>query len=150
MRYLALLLVLFLQEVPFKSKNEFEIKLNYEFKQRPAPQAVKVSFEKSVDSRDNQAILPYLALDINILSVGPATRVKFSNNSEGYTGSKKVKDGSQFHLVIGFTDDVKDRVTAHEHILTFIDNEKRELSRIVLFIDTDGTFLVNGEQRGRF
>jgi hypothetical protein len=70
--------------------------------------------------------------------------------SQGLVNKKLKHPLTTFPLVIGYTDDVKDRVTPHEYILTFLSEDKTPLSRIVIFIDEDGTFAVNGEKRGRF
>jgi hypothetical protein len=154
MKYLfALYLFVVLQEVPYKPFGEFEIKLKYEFRQRPpVANATTVTFDGSSNSqhRDAGALLPFLTLNVNIISAGAATRIKFTHNKNLQPTTKKVRDGASFPMEIGFTDDVKDRVTPHEYFLTFVGDDKKEISRIVLFIDEDGTFLVNGEKRGRF
>jgi hypothetical protein len=154
MKYLfALYLFIALQEVPYKPNNEFEIKLKYEFRQRPSPaNGSTVAFDVSSNSqhRDAGALLPFLTLNVNVISAASATKVKFTHNKNQQPTTKKVKDGASFPMEIGFTDDVKDRITPHEYFLTFIGEDKKEISRIALFIDEDGTFLVNGEKRGRF
>jgi hypothetical protein len=53
-------------------------------------------------------------------------------------------------LDIGYTDDVKDRLVASQYTITFLGEEKNQISRIVIFIDKDGTFFVNDEIRGKF
>jgi hypothetical protein len=51
---------------------------------------------------------------------------------------------------MGFTTDMKDRVTPYEYVLIFYDKKKNEISKIVIFIGEDGAFIVNGEKRGQF
>ena len=51
---------------------------------------------------------------------------------------------------MGFTDDVKAHVSPYEISIIFASKEKKEISRIHLLIQEDGTFLVNGEKRGKF
>jgi hypothetical protein len=53
-------------------------------------------------------------------------------------------------LDMGFTDDMIDRVHAHEYTLTFIDANKLPVNRIVINVAEDGSFFVNGEKRGKF
>jgi hypothetical protein len=53
-------------------------------------------------------------------------------------------------LEVGFTDDVKDRVTPHHYFLTLVSPKKTETSKIEILIEEDGTFFVNGEKRGKF
>ncbi len=52
-------------------------------------------------------------------------------------------------LDLGYTDDIKDRVSAYEYVAYFLSDDKKPLSRVVLFFDKDGTYYVNGEKRGR-
>lgn len=151
MKYLLFLsIALLFQDVPFKPKDEFDIKLNYEFRQRPASSSNKIVLDKSREDPNEGGILPYLTLKLNVLHAGAAVKARLSNNKDPLVSVRKIKDGSSFPIDIGFTDDVKDRVTAHEHIVTFLSEDRTEISKVVLFIDEDGTFLVNGEKRGRF
>lgn len=156
MKILQILLIIFVvQEVPFKPKEEFEITLDYQFKQRPAADRATVQLDETnaeYERRNSTAMLPFLTLNIKILDNAGATRVRITNNLNKAVTNKKLKEGeiTLIPLQIGYTDDVKDRVTAHEHIFTFINEERKELSRLVIFIDEDGSFLVNGEKRGRF
>ena len=151
---LLLLLVSFYQEVPFKAKEEFELKLDYDFKQRPMDDRTVVRMDETaaqhVRRTSASGMLPYLVVRVNVLQDAGAARVKITNNLNVNLGSKKVKEGLIVPVVFGFTDDVKDRVTPYEYTLSFISAERKELSRIVLFIEKDGTFIVNGEVRGRF
>jgi len=50
---------------------------------------------------------------------------------------------------MGYTDDIKGRVTEHEYTVYFLSKDKKPVSRIVIYFQEDGTFLVNGEKRGR-
>jgi hypothetical protein len=142
-----------LQQVPFKASEDFDLKLEYQFKQRPAPEKTSVHFDetrKEHERRTSTAMLPYLMIRVNLLKVSQEeVRVKITNNRERST-SKKVEEGSSLLLDLGFTDDIKDRVSPHEYNLMFVSAEKKELSRIHLLIEEDGTFLVNGEKRGKF
>jgi hypothetical protein len=151
--YLLLFFLSFAQTVPFKPKEEFEVKLNYEFRPRPTENTAKIRFEDTRSDREKQSsssVLPYLKLNINILAAAGAVKAKFQNNKNGNLASKKVKDGVILPIDIGYTDDVKDRVAAHHYTVTFLNEDKTEISKIVIFIDKDGTFLVNDEKRGKF
>jgi hypothetical protein len=155
MKFLVFLLLIisFSQEVPFKSKDEFEVKLDYQFKQRPPDDNTVIHVDETHRDRERRtstAILPYLILNVKMLQTGEASRVRISTNISQQTSIRKIKEGVIIPIEIGFTDDAKDRVTAHEYALTLLTDDRAELSRIVLFIGEDGTFLVNGERRGRF
>jgi hypothetical protein len=155
MQFINLLLIVFTlsQTTPLKPRDEFEVKLNYEFRQRPGQSASKVRFDETEEEHNrnsSMAVLPYLKLSINILTSAGAVKAKFHNNKNENLQSRKVKDGVILPLDIGYTDDAKDRVAAHEYTITFIGEDKNEISKIVIFIDKDGSFLVNGEKRGKF
>ncbi|MEX1239834.1 MAG: hypothetical protein WEB30_08955 [Cyclobacteriaceae bacterium] len=147
--FIFILAFLFLQELPFKSKDEFEIKLDYQFKQRPLPDHNTVHLGK--DYERNPGVLPYLVLDIKLLKLpSEKMRVRIINNLNARAISRKVDLNSPVGLDLGFTDDMKDRVTAHRYTLTFITQDKTPVEIIVINVDEDGSFFVNGEKRGKF
>jgi len=151
--WLLCLIISFQAEVPFKPKNEFEIKLNYSFKQRSPEEHNTFRYdahEKGHNSQNSSSMLPYLILNVKILkATSTEMKLKVVNNLSGKTISKKVHEGLEFEIVMGFTDDVKDRVTANEYTI-FMQNEKREhQSKIVIFVGEDGAFLINDEVRGK-
>ena len=142
---------LFLQEISFKPKEEFEIKLDYQFKQRPSPDANTVHLGSDYDRRNTPTVLPYLVLNVKILSLpSEKMRVHITNNRHQRDAFKKVEVNSVIELDLGFTDDMKDRVTAYHHTLTFVDKDKKPVNAIVINVDVDGSFFVNGEKRGKF
>ncbi|HYC86645.1 MAG TPA: hypothetical protein VEB86_15540 [Chryseosolibacter sp.] len=150
-----LIFSLFLQEIPYKAAEDFEIKLEYQFKQRPPAETTTVirydESQKERDRRMSTAMLPYLMIRVNLLKVPvEEVRVKAIDNLNHALLNKKIKGGDSFLLDLGFTDDVKDRVAPHEYNLYFLSPDKAQLSRIHLFVEEDGTFLVNGEKRGKF
>jgi hypothetical protein len=155
MRYLAVFFFAFLfQELPYKPNEEFEIKLNYQFKQRPIrdQNAIHLSeSQKEYDRRTSSDLLPYLILNVKMLKLSEEeVRLKIINNLDQRIISKKIETGTIVPLDLGFTADVKDRVNPHEYMLTFLSPKKQELSKIVIHVDEDGSFLVNGEKRGKF
>jgi hypothetical protein len=155
MRYLAIFFFAFLfQELPYKPNEEFEIKLNYQFKQRPIrdQNAIHLSeSQKEYDRRTSSDLLPYLILNVKMVKLSEEeVRLKIINNLDQRIISKKIETGSIVPLDLGFTADVKDRVNPHEYMLTFLSPKKQELSKIVIHVDEDGSFLVNGEKRGKF
>jgi hypothetical protein len=154
MKYLSLCLLLFqLTDLPYKPKEEFEIKLDYKFKQRPSSDRTVVHMDETVGEKEKRIstdMLPYLILNVKVLKLNEEVKMKISNNLGQRVFSKKVEEGTIVPLDVGFTADIKDRVSPHEYILTFVNAEKNATSRIVIFVDKDGSFLVNGEKRGRF
>lgn len=146
-----ILLIPVLTEVPYKPKDEFEIKIDYQFKTRaPAEQKANVYEAESREVKTG-VILPYLVLKVNILALkNEETRVKITTNMKGGLTSKKIEVGSTLLIDVGFTDDAKDQVTANEFTLTFFDKDKKEVNRIFIKIEEDGSFYVNDEKRGKF
>ena len=142
----------FFQEIPLKPKEEFEIKLDYQFKQRPTadPNTVNLG-ESSKVQRTSSGVLPYLILNIKMLALpDERTRVNITTNLSERPVTKRVSLNSVLALDMGFTDDMIDRVHAHEYTLTFIDANKLPVNRIVINVAEDGSFFVNGEKRGKF
>lgn len=150
----GILAFIFFQEVPFKPKEEFEVKLNYDFKQRPAAEFNTVRFGESAreyQERVTSSVLPYLILNITPLVLREEKmRVRIATNLQDKTLTKKAGLRSPITLDLGFTDDMKDRVTPHEYILTFIASDKTPVDRIIIRIEEDGSFYVNNEKRGKF
>ena len=66
----ALMLLFAFQDAPYKAKEEFEVKLNFEFRQRPHnPNAYK--FEGNASAPEPTGPLPYLKLNLKILKLSP-------------------------------------------------------------------------------
>lgn len=148
-----ILFMFFFQDLPFKPKEEFEIKLDYKFKQRPSPERSVVNLNETRaehDRRTSNDLLPYLVLQVKMLKLNDESRIRVTNNLDSKAFNKKIEEGIVVPLDLGFTADVKDRVTAHEYVITFLSPQKSEVSRILINVDKDGSFFVNGEKRGRF
>ena len=161
MNYLVIYIFLgFLQDadVPFKQNDEFEIQIDYQFKQRSNTSTnsnytidLTETVKEQERKRFNTGIRPYLILNLKIKGLSDQeVKVKASNNIARTLFNKKVEVGDEFKIYMGFTDDVKDRVGPYEVIIIFSSKEKKETSRILLFVQEDGTFLVNGQVRGKF
>ena len=151
------LLILSLQEtVPFKPKEEFEIKLQYEFKQRTVTDnsANSVHYDETIKERERRmstAMLPYVGINFNVVKLTPEeTRVRVIDNKGKIPFNKKVKEGDVIFINLGFTDDMKDRVSAHEYIVYFMSDDRKLVKRVVIAVSEDGTFTVNDEKRGKF
>lgn len=152
---ITILLLVFLQEIPFKPKDEFEITLDYKFKQRGVDASTKAVYldetNKERERRNSTALLPFLVLNIKMHKLPQGeVKVKIGTNLNGRVVNRKVSEGTTIPIEVGFTDDAKDRVSAHQYVLTFMTPDKSETNRIVIFIEEDGTFFVNGEKRGKF
>ena len=150
--FLFLVVFSLFQEVPFKPNAEFEIKVDYQFKQRPASEVNTLHLGVAGRNlqRTSLGVLPYLVLHIKLLALPhEKTRMTIVTNLDGRAVYKKISVNSVYELDMGFTVDMTDRVTAHEYTLTFLDEDKKPLNRIHISIDEDGSFVVNGEKRGQ-
>ena len=152
---IVVLALAFLQDIPFKVKEEFEVKLDYQFKQRPAadPNTVRLgeSSQTYTQRASNSGVLPYLILNIKMLALREEKmRVTVTTNRNDRPVLKKVNPNSVLQLDLGFTHDMVDRVNAHEYTLTFFDSQKNPVERILITVEEDGSFMVNGEKRGKF
>ncbi len=155
MSHLILILAIFLlQDIPFKPKEEFEIMLDYNFRPRPLADNNTVHLDETprgFRQRTSEGVLPYLVLHVKPLALpGEKMRIKISSNRDGKVTMKRAIVNSQIELDLGFTDDMKDRVTSHEYTLVFLSSDKEPIDKIVISIAEDGSFLVNGEMRGKF
>jgi hypothetical protein len=140
--------LLFQDQAPYKANDEFELKLDLQFKQRPKSET-KIEFDRRTLPTGGMNA-PYLFLNLQILKAVPEeVRVKVLKNGTQTLLSRKFDPNVVLKLDLGFTDDIKDRVTAYQYVITFSSKDKTVLSRIEIFFETDGTYLVNGEKRGK-
>ncbi len=142
-------------QVPYKAKDEFEILIDYQFKNRSAADALTVDYSDTKEDLDKKryaaGVRPYLILNMKLLKLSSEEVKVRAINTEGRTVyNKKVIVGDMVKFDMGFTDDIKDRVGPYAVTVVFLSKDKRETSRIYLYVHEDGTFLVNDEVRGKF
>ncbi len=152
---LLIMLVSFLslQEVPYKAEEEFTIGLDLSFKQRPPASNYAYNFDETsreYKKRTMPGPTPYLVLSVSIDKVNDnETRLKVFQADEKMVYSKKLKQEVKFSLDAGYTDDLVDQLPGHLHVISFYDDKRNEVSRIVINFDKDGNYFVNGKQRGK-
>jgi hypothetical protein len=142
------------QEVPYKPSEEFEIKFDLSFKQRPAPSGSTFNYSETraeYEKRTSTTPIPYLVLKVVLSRINQnEDRLKIYRDHENLVMSRrKLNSGEEFELEIGYLDDVKDRVKGYIHVITFYNEKKKEVSRIVIEFDKDGNYLVNGVRMGK-
>jgi hypothetical protein len=148
-------LLSFQEDPPYKPTDEFELKLDFEFKDRGAGRDPnKIEMNQTLKEREKSrgsGLLPYLYLNLRVTKQSPSeVRVKIIENStKNILNHKKFNMSTVLKLDLGFTDDIKDRVGAYEYTVYFLDEEKDPVSKIVIYFEQDGTYLVNGETRGK-
>ena len=147
-------LLSFQEDLPYKPSEEFDLKLNFEFKDRGAGRDPnKIEMNQTLKEREKtrgSGLLPYLYLNLKVLKQAPnEVRVKVLENNSKNVYNKKFDASTILKLDLGFTDDIKDRVGAYEYTVFFLDEDKEQVSKIVIYFEKDGTYLVNGETRGK-
>ncbi|MBX2945384.1 MAG: hypothetical protein KF725_06090 [Cyclobacteriaceae bacterium] len=152
--FLALALSVFFEDtVPYKPDAEFAIRLDMKFKVRPQSSSTTVNVSETMaeyKKRTSNDQLPFLTLfvTINEVKLGE-TRMRILRDGRIMMNNKKIELGKEFKLEVGFTDDAKDRVSGYEHIIYFVTSDKKDVNRIVISIDPNGDYFVNGQKRGR-
>ncbi|MEM6362697.1 MAG: hypothetical protein AAF149_10715 [Bacteroidota bacterium] len=152
-----LLLVLFLfeaqasvqEDVPYEPRDNFGFELDYTFKTRPPPDSEKVYLAENRSVRGSQ-VLPYLKLRFEFSSFDATYfRYKVENHVGSVIKSRKLKFPDSYVLDMGFSDDVKDRVTPHQYTIYFYNKTKEPISKIAIEVAENGDLLLNGEFHGR-
>jgi len=146
--------VVYQDTIPFKPSEEFEIKLDFKFKDRPRADPNKVELDQSRKeferSHSSGGQLPYLYLDFRVLKQQPReVRLRVLQNNNKVVHNKKVDINQVVKLELGFTDDIKDHVGPYEYVILLVDDDKNPISKVVIYFKTDGTYLVNGQMRGK-
>lgn len=155
MKYTCLVLVLFFlqDDVPFKPLDEFEIKLNFEFKDRPRVSPNRVYTDRMAGENERSqgtGPLPYLYLNLRVLKQKPEeVRIRILINGNKTVLNKKFDVNTVLKLDLGFTDDIKDRVGPYEYNIFFLTKDKDPVSKVIVYFDEDGTYFVNGQLRGK-
>jgi hypothetical protein len=152
---LGLFALMLQTDVAHKPSDEFSLELNYAFKQRPASDISTFEYEGNQEERDKAKYgggpLPYLIVQIKFLKLGAhEIRMRCINNKGDVLITRKAEVNKMVPIDMGFTVDMKDRISAHEFTLFLLNSSKAEVSRIHMVVDEDGTFRVNDEVRGKF
>ena len=140
------------EEAPFKPKEDFLIKFDLAFKQRPhEPKPVHIEETRDeYEKRTSSTPLPYLKLLVKIIEVQPEElKVRVIRDDKTNLLTKKTSQGMEFKLDLGYTDDIKDRILGYKHVIQFLSSKKEVLSQIVIEFDKEGNYFVNGEKRGK-
>lgn len=147
------IILLFVQaDVPLKSSEEFECKLDLSFKPRSYNSSTVVDFSETVAERDRRlstSPLPYLKIKVSFIKLAE-TEIKAVVWAGGdVMRSKKITEGDDLLLELGFTDDIKDGILPREYQIVIQSKDRQPVSRILLSFTKEGDYLVNGVKRGR-
>lgn len=155
LQFLSVLLLWQSTTVPYRAKEDYIVELKYNFKARENTEKATVNWEShNAQGRDDRAktgLLPYLVVNIKILNTKPEEiRFRCDNNRGRSLFNRKSGKEQSFDVDMGYIDDIKDHITANIYTLYALDVNRHELNRVELLVQDDGTFLVNGEKRGKF
>jgi hypothetical protein len=151
MMFLSLLLIFLQDQVPLKVSREFEVAAKYELKKKPAPDTPLIVLDQNVERRSSDHdLLPYLTVNLKIKRwAGGVTQIRIIDIQGKTYLKKKPSEEGTYSLDMGFVDDMKDKVAPAKFFVTFL-KEKKAIEQITIEVEPDGTFLVNGEKRGKF
>lgn len=154
MTFLFILLTWFqVDEIPFRPKENYSVEIKYDLKQKPATDhnTVNLDADRIRQERRNSGPLPYLIINVRILNTTEQEkRFKVENNLGRTLLNRKKEKLSLIKIEMGYLDDVKDQLAPHTYEIIALAADKYPMNRIVLKVEKDGTFLVNGERRGKF
>ena len=135
------------QEISFKAGNEYELKIDLSFRKRDAINGEIFDAGGSRIKTTDQPIA-YLAVFFKLLKSNNETRVRILNQKK--VTSKKIKVNEVEKIEMGFVEDLKYQTEPSLLTILLLDDQKKEVSQVILTIEPDGTFLVNGVKRGKF
>ncbi|MBX2957132.1 MAG: hypothetical protein KF846_13300 [Cyclobacteriaceae bacterium] len=146
-------IILLYQDIPYKPDDEFSIRMDLKFKLRPQSASNTVNVSETMaeyQKRNSTNQLPYLILYVNVKHVNQGEiRMRVLRDGKNTINNKKIELDKEFKIEVGFTDDAKDKISGYEHIIYFMDADKKDINRIVITIDPNGDYFVNGQKRGR-
>lgn len=129
-------------QVPLKPNDEFTFKLEYEFRTKPGGDGKPGGFSAGK--------LPYAKVKITPSKLTDnEERVRVTNNLGHKLYSRKAAVDNELLIDMGFTDDLKDHISVYGFEVVFF-SKGGDVSKITIFVEEDGTVLVNGEKQGKF
>jgi len=153
---ISLLLLWQTSSVPYRAKEDYIVEVRPNFRTRPNTDKGTINWEAhNPQGRDDRAktgaLLPYLVVNVKMLNLkAEELRIKCEDNRGISVFNRKIGKTSTYEIDMGYIDDIKDHITANAYTVYAITDKRAVLNRIELLIADDGTFLVNGEKRGKF
>jgi len=134
-------------QVPFKPKEEFEFKLDSEFKTKPGVEKSDVTFK---DQNFASGKLPHASFTIIPIKLNDdEARVRVENNRGEKMYVRKASIGNEITIEMGFTDDLKDHISVYGFDVIFY-SKSGDTSVIKVYVQEDGTVLVNADKKWKF
>ena len=147
MKLLVLFLSVFLlQDIPYKEKDQFDLKLDMQFKNRPT------DYRNAYPTQDKASTspLPYIILNLTVLKIlEDESKVRVVDETSTTLQTVNLTRKANVVLDLGFAADIKDNISPQKYSVNFYSAEKQLKRTILIHFDKDGTYYVNGEKRGR-
>jgi hypothetical protein len=135
-----------------KPAREFEVTTKYELRRKPTSDNPRITFVDQIEKprESGTDMLPYLIINLKVKKWNnDVTQVRVIDSENKVYLKKKPTDAGLYTWDIGYIDDIKDKVTSGKFVVQFI-ADKKPIEQILIVVEEDGTFLVNGEKRGKF
>ena len=153
---------IFQDEIPFKAADEFEFKLNLEFRPKPGleeePDIGHILYKMKSDNASvieankqtyDPTTLPFASMTIKPLKLSAdEDRVKVSDNLGNRLYNRKATLEDLIEFEMGFTDDLKDHISPFQFEVIFY-TKRKEASRLFIYFDKDGNLIINEEIRDK-
>ncbi len=101
-----ILCFLYQDQVPYKPSEEFEIKIDYIFKERPSADRQTINFDQTDKEKkqiDAVGDMPYLRIELKVLTISESeTRVRVINSDGNLVYNKKAAPGMLIKLDWGY------------------------------------------------
>ena len=136
--------LLWSQQLPFKASAEYEAKVDLSFKHKPGQNID--TFTYTDEKKKTDGPVAYLVIHFKLLVSNNEVKLRIIQGANSKL--EKIKTGEVKKIEMGFVDDLKEAGTPLQLVL--LDDKKNAISQILISIDKDGTFLMNGEKQGQF
>jgi len=136
--------LLWSQQLPYKALPEYEAKIDLSFKEKPSQDINTFNYRD--EKKKPNGPVAYLIINFKLLVSNNEVKVRVIQGSKSKL--EKIKTGEVKKIEMGFIDDLKEDGSQLQILL--LDDKKKEVSQIQISIEKDGTFLMNGEKRGKF
>jgi hypothetical protein len=148
MKLVVLILAAFLfQDIPYKEKDQFDLKMDMQFKNRPTNHT---NAYPTQEKTSNNTPLPYIILNLTVLKIlEDESKVRVVDETSNTLQTVNLTRRTNVVLDLGFAADIKDNISPQKYSVNFYSAEKQLKRTILIHFEKDGTYYVNGEKRGR-
>lgn len=144
--------IVFQEQVPFKSSDEFEVNVDLTFKIKNTTYAPS-TFSGNGDrlDRPSTAALPFLTVIVKHIKIqNDEVKLSVINSLGKSVLKRKASPSLELRFELGFVDDLKNNGAPNEMTIFFLSKDKKKLRKIEFNVSSDGIFEVNGKWSGQF